>query len=79
MKNILILGSGCAKCMKLAQMAEEAAKTAGIEYTLEKVTDMNAIVGFRVMSTPAMVVDGEVKVSGRVPPVEELRKMLEEA
>lgn len=76
MKNIQILGSGCTKCKKLAEAAEEAARSAGLEYTLEKITDMNVIIGFRVMSTPAMVVDGVVKVSGRVPSVDELKGML---
>jgi small redox-active disulfide protein 2 len=75
-KTIQILGTGCSKCKKLAEVAEEAAKAAGIEYQIEKITDMNVIIGFRVMSTPAMVVDGVVKVSGRVPPVDELKGML---
>ncbi len=76
MKTIQILGSGCAKCNRLAQVAEEAAKAAGIEYKIEKITDMNVIVGFRVMATPAMAVDGEVKVSGRIPSMDELKAML---
>jgi small redox-active disulfide protein 2 len=77
MRNIQILGTGCAKCVKLAEAAENAAKTAGIEYQLEKVTDMQRIISFGVMATPALVVDGEVKVSGRVPSVEELKGMLQ--
>ena len=76
MKTILILGTGCPKCRKLTETAEEAAKAAGIEYKIEKVTDINAIIGFGVMATPALVVDGEVKVSGRVPSVDELKGML---
>jgi len=76
MKTIQILGTGCPKCKKLAEVAEEAAKAAGIDYQIEKITDINVIVGFRVMATPAMAVDGEVKVSGRVPSVEELKGML---
>jgi len=76
MKTIQILGTGCPKCKKLTEMAEEAAKSAGIEYTIEKVTDINAIIGFGVMATPALVVDGEVKASGRVPSVDELKGML---
>jgi len=76
MKTIQILGTGCPKCKKLTEMAEEAAKSAGIEYTIEKVTDINAIIGFGVMATPALVVDGEVRVSGRVPSIDELKGML---
>jgi len=76
MKTIQILGTGCPKCKKLAEAAENAAKSAGIEYKIEKVTDINAIIGFGVMATPALVVDGEVKASGRVPSVDELKGML---
>ena len=76
MKTIQILGTGCPKCKKLAEAAEEAARSAGIEYQIEKITDINVIVGFRVMSTPALAVDGVVKVSGRVPSVDELKGML---
>jgi len=76
MKTIQILGTGCPKCKKLTEMAEEAAKSAGIEYTIEKVTDINAIIGFGVMATPALVIDGEVKASGRVPSIDELKGML---
>lgn len=76
MKRIQILGTGCPKCRKLAEAAEAAAKAAGIEYRIEKVTDISAIVGFGVMATPALVVDGKVVVSGRVPPADELKGML---
>ncbi len=76
MKTILILGTGCPKCKKLAESAEKAAKEIGIEYQIEKVTDINQIMSFGVMMTPALVVDGEVKVAGKVPATEELKKML---
>lgn len=76
MKKIQILGSGCAKCKKLADEAEKAAKELSIEYEMEKVTDMEKIIGFGVMSTPALVVDGVVKVAGRVPSIDELKKMV---
>ena len=75
MKKIQILGTGCPKCKKLAENAEAAAKALDLEYEFEKVTDINAIMAFGVMMTPALVVDGEVKVAGRVPPVEEIKKM----
>jgi small redox-active disulfide protein 2 len=76
MRLIQILGTGCPKCRKLAENAEAAAKALGIEYTLEKVTDINRITGFGVMMTPALVVDGEVKVVGKVPDAEAIKAML---
>ena len=76
---IQILGTGCAKCTKLAAHAEEAAKQSGIDYMLEKVTDINKIVGMGVMTTPALVVDGKLKCSGNLPSVEQIVKMLTES
>ncbi len=76
MKKLQILGAGCPKCKKLAETAEAAAKALGIEYELEKVTDINEIMAFGVMMTPALVVDGEVKVVGKVPDVEVIKGML---
>ena len=77
MKKIQILGSGCPKCRKLQEIAEQAAKEMGIDYEIEKVTDINDIMEFGVMMTPGLVVDGEVKVSGKLPGLEEVKKMLE--
>ena len=76
MKKIQVLGTGCLKCKKLTEAAEQAAQALGIEYTLEKVTDIEKIINFGVMSTPALAVDGVVKVAGRVPPTEELKALL---
>jgi len=76
MRRIQILGTGCPKCRKLAEAADQAAKELGIEYELEKVTDLNEIVTFGVMMTPALVVDGEVKVQGKAPSVDEIKKHL---
>jgi small redox-active disulfide protein 2 len=76
-KDIKVLGTGCAKCSQLACNAEEAAKLAGIEYKLGKVTDIQEILAFGVMTTPALVVDGVVKAAGKVLPVDEIRKILE--
>ena len=76
MKTIQILGTGCPKCKKLAANAEAAAKALGIEYTIEKVTDITEIMKFGVMMTPALVVDGTVKVVGKVPDVEAIKAML---
>ena len=76
MKKLQILGTGCAKCRMLTEHAEQAARELGLEYTLEKVTDINDIVAFGVMATPALVVDGEIKVAGRVPTAESLKALL---
>jgi small redox-active disulfide protein 2 len=76
MKKIQILGTGCPKCKKLAENAELAAKQAGIEYKIEKVTEINDIMKFGVMVTPALVVDGQIKAVGKVPPPDEIKKML---
>lgn len=76
MKKIQILGTGCAKCQKLAAVAEEAAHTLGLDYTIEKVTKLNDITSFGVMFTPALVVDGTVKIAGKVPTLEDAKKLL---
>jgi len=76
MKDIKILGTGCPKCNKLAEQTETAAKELNIEYKLEKVTDLNKIMEYGVMITPALVVDGEVKVAGKVPKLEDIKKIL---
>jgi small redox-active disulfide protein 2 len=77
MKKLQILGTGCPKCKKLAENTEAAAKAMGIEYTLEKVTDINDIMKFGVMMTPALAVDGVVKVVGKAPDIEAIKAMLE--
>ena len=77
MKRIQILGTGCPKCKALAANAEAAAKALGIEYTIEKVTDINEIMKFGVMMTPALAVDGQVKVVGKIPDAEAIKAMLQ--
>ena len=67
MKKIQVLGTGCPKCKKLAEAAEEAAKSLGIEYEMEKVTDIKKIMSFGVMITPALAIDGKVKAAGKIP------------
>lgn len=74
--KIQILGTGCPKCKKLAENAEAAAKALGLEYTIEKVTDINRIMGFGIMTTPGLAVDGKVMVAGKVPSVDEIKKLL---
>jgi small redox-active disulfide protein 2 len=76
MKKIQVLGTGCPKCKKLAENTERAAKELGIEYAIEKVTKISEIMKFAVMTTPALVVDGQVKIAGRVPDVDEIKKMI---
>ena len=77
MKTLQILGTGCPKCKKLAENAEAAARELGVEYKLEKVTDINKIMGYGVMMTPALVVGGEVKASGKVLSVEQIKSLLQ--
>jgi small redox-active disulfide protein 2 len=76
MKKLQILGTGCAKCEKLAGNAKAAAEALGLEYQMEKVTQIDQIMKFGVMFTPALAVDGVVKVSGKVPDVEAIKAML---
>ncbi|HOO39218.1 MAG TPA: thioredoxin family protein [Deltaproteobacteria bacterium] len=78
MKKIQILGTGCAKCTKLAENAHQAAKDLGVEYELEKVSDINEIMNFGVMITPALVVDGEVFSPGKVLSTDDIKKVLEQ-
>ena len=75
--KIHVLGPGCAKCNQLAETVATAAKELGIEYEMEKVSDFNQIMSFGVMMTPGLVVNGEVKAVGRVPSLEEIKKMLQ--
>ncbi len=74
--KIQILGTGCPKCKKLAEVADSAAMELGVEYEIVKVTDLNEIMSFGVMLTPALAVDGVVKVSGKVPSKAEVMEML---
>lgn len=76
MTELQILGIGCPKCQTLAAETQAAADALGIEYTLDKVTNLQEIMKFKVMMTPALVVDGVVKVAGRVPSVAEITTWL---
>ncbi len=76
MKKLQVLGTGCTKCMTLTANIEVAAKELGIAYELEKVTDLKRIMTFGVMLTPALVVDGVVKVVGKVSTPEEIKPFL---
>jgi len=70
--EIKILGGGCPKCKRLEALAREAAEELGVEATFAKVKDLKDIMAYDVMSTPALVIDGEVKCSGRVPSKDEV-------
>lgn len=77
--RIEILGMGCPKCKKLTQAAEEAVKLAGVDAEVVKVEDMNEILKYKVMMTPALVVDGQVKSAGKVLSAQQIAEMLKEA
>ncbi len=79
MKKLQILGTGCPKCEKLAKNAEAAAREMGIEYEVEKVTNIIEITKFGVMITPALVVNGQVKATGRVLLPQEIKQILSES
>ncbi|WP_205340779.1 thioredoxin family protein [Denitrificimonas caeni] len=71
-----IYGSGCAKCTQLTANVEEAASAKGIEYRVEKITDTNAIIDAGIMRTPALAIDDEIVIEGKVAKVEEIQKLL---
>jgi small redox-active disulfide protein 2 len=74
--KVQVLGTGCPKCRKVAEIAEAAAKELGVEAEVVKVTDINEIMNFGVMMTPALAIDGEVKVSGKVPSLDDVKGWL---
>ena len=76
MLKIQVLGPGCAKCEKLAANTKEAADELGLDYTLEKVTDLQEILDSGVMTPPALVVDGEVKLVGKAPGASRIKELL---
>ncbi len=74
--KVSVLGTGCAKCDKLYRAVEQAIGELGLDAELEKVSGIQEIMGFGVMMTPALAVDGEVKVAGKVPAIDEIKAML---
>lgn len=74
--NILVIGPGCHKCKTLAQLTEQAVKELGISAEITKVTDLKQIMATGVMMTPGLSINGTVKVAGRVPSLEEIKKLL---
>jgi small redox-active disulfide protein 2 len=77
--KLQVLGPGCAKCQTLTTATQKAAQALGLPYEIEKVTNLNRIMALGVMLTPALVVDGKVKASGKVPDVAELKAILQAA
>ena len=76
MVEIKVLGPGCANCVRLEKAVKEAVKELGLEATVTKVSEIKDIMSYGVMSTPALVVDGRVRVSGRVPGKDEIKRLL---
>ena len=76
MKKIQILGTGCTKCRKLAENVVEAADKLGLEYELEKITDINDITAFGIMSTPGLAVDGKVVSAGKLLKPDQIAKLI---
>ena len=74
--KLQVLGTGCPKCRRLVENAQAAAAQLGLDCEVVKVTDINDIMKFGVMMTPALAVDGVVKAAGKVPSVEEIKAML---
>lgn len=75
--QLLVLGAGCARCNQLYAVTEEAAKEIGLPYELRKVNDLRQMMALRITATPALVVNGSVKLTGRVPAKEELKQILQ--
>jgi len=74
--KIAILGPGCRNCVALERYAREAVATLGIDAEIDKVTDYADIASYGIMSTPGLVLDGEVAVSGRLPDADEVRELI---
>jgi small redox-active disulfide protein 2 len=76
MRRLQVLGQGCIRCNQLEENTRIAANELGIEYVLDKITDINVITGFGVLMVPALAVDGEVKSTGKVLSVEDIKKII---
>lgn len=74
--KVQVLGTGCPKCKKVAEVAEKAVAELGVDAEVVKVTDINEIMNFGVMMTPALAIDGDVKVSGKVPGLDDVKKWI---
>lgn len=74
--KIEILGTGCAKCKKVYENVKKAMGEDGVDADVEKIEDMDKIIGYGVMMTPALVIDGKIKASGRIPSTDEIKKWI---
>jgi small redox-active disulfide protein 2 len=74
--QILVIGPGCSRCKTLAQLTEQAVKELGVSAEINKVTDLKQIMALGVMMTPALAVNGNLKLAGRMPTLEEIKKLL---
>jgi len=74
--QILVIGPGCSRCKTLAQLTEQAVKELGVTAEISKVTDLKQIMALGVMMTPALAVNGTIKMAGRVPSLEDVKKLL---
>ena len=73
---IQILGTGCTRCKTLYEVAQQAVQECGVEALVEKVEDIQQIMAFEIIMTPGLVINGEVKAAGRVPSVDEVKKLI---
>ena len=76
--KVQILGTGCPKCKKVTEIAEKAVTELGVEAEVVKVTEINEIMNFGVMMTPALAIDGDVKVSGKIPTLDDVKAWIGE-
>lgn len=76
MKKLTVLGPGCPRCERLAELSKQAADELGVEYELEKITDITRFAEHGIMMTPGLVIDGQVMVHGKVPSLDEIKAML---
>jgi len=77
--NIKILGTGCAKCIKLEELAKKAVAELNVDANVEKVKDLDKIMDYGVMMTPGLVIDKQVKVAGKIPSVDQIKTWIQEA
>ncbi len=77
--KIAVLGTGCAKCRQTADVVRQAVERAGVDATIQKVEDLQEIMKYRVIRTPAVAIDGQVKISGKVPTIDEVMSLLASA
>ena len=77
--NIQVLGTGCSRCKTLFEMVQKAVLETGVEAVVEKVEDIEKIMAYEILMTPGLVINGQVKVAGRIPKLEELKTMLQAA